>query len=82
MEDRVGTIEAGKLADIVVLDRDLRKVSPQDVLHAQIEQTMVGGKVVYEGSATPNRTAELPSRPGGECACHRLARPVFGRSQG
>jgi len=75
MEDRVGTIEAGKLADLVVLDRDLRKVSPQDVLHAHVEHTMVGGKVVYEGGSTPDRTAELPSRSGGECACHRLAQP-------
>ncbi len=78
MEDRIGTIEAGKLADIVVVDRDLRKVSPQDVLHAHIEHTMVGGKIVYEGNGTPNRTAELPARPGGECACHRLARSPFG----
>jgi len=78
MEDRVGTIEAGKLADLVVLDRDLRKVSPQDVLHAHVEHTMVGGKVVYEGGSTPDRTAELPSRSGGECACHRLAQPVLG----
>jgi predicted amidohydrolase YtcJ len=74
MDDRVGTIEAGKLADMVVIDRDLRKVSPQDVLHAQIEHTMVAGTVVYEGGVSPNRTAELPSRPGGACACHRLAR--------
>jgi predicted amidohydrolase YtcJ len=79
MEDRIGTIEAGKLADLVVLDRDLRTVSPQDVLHAQIEHTLVGGKPVYEGGPAPDRAAELPSRPGGECACHRLARPVFAR---
>ena len=77
MEDRIGTLEPGKLADMVVLDRDLRNATPQQVLHANIELTVTGGRIVHEGSGVvPNRTAELPTRPGGACACHRLARPL------
>ncbi len=42
-----GRLEPGYLADIVVLDRDITKVSPQEVLHAQVLRTVVGGKTVY-----------------------------------
>lgn len=73
MEDRVGTLETGKLADLVVLDRDLRRSTPQQVLHANIEMTVVGGRVAYEGRHVPNRTAEIPKRPGDACACRRFA---------
>ena len=42
-----GRLEPGYLADIVVLDRDITKVSPQDVLHAKVLRTVVSGKTVY-----------------------------------
>lgn len=47
-EHRKGTIEAGKLADLVVLDRNLFTLSPEDILEASVVMTMVGGKIVYE----------------------------------
>lgn len=46
-EDRKGTLEAGKLADLVVLDRSPLAVEPTDIKDIQIELTMVGGKIVY-----------------------------------
>ena len=47
-EKKLGTIEAGKLADLVVLDKDYLSV-PEDEIHKMpIVMTMVGGKVVYE----------------------------------
>ncbi|HKE37499.1 MAG TPA: amidohydrolase, partial [Candidatus Baltobacteraceae bacterium] len=73
MEDRIGTLETGKLADLVVLDRDLRRSTPQQVLHANIEMTVTGGRVAYEGKNVPDRTAEIPKRPGDACACRRFA---------
>jgi hypothetical protein len=42
-----GRLEPGYLADIVVLDRDITKASPQDVLHTKVLRTVVGGKTVY-----------------------------------
>jgi predicted amidohydrolase YtcJ len=36
------------LADFVVLDRDLTKVSARDILGTKVLRTVVGGKTVYE----------------------------------
>jgi predicted amidohydrolase YtcJ len=45
-QDR-GMLRVGMLADIVVLDRDLRVIAPDDIRNAQVEATIVGGKVVF-----------------------------------
>ena len=42
-----GTIETGKLADIVILDKDPFEVEPHQVNSIKIELTMVDGEVVY-----------------------------------
>ncbi len=38
----------GMLADFVVLDRDLTKVAPPEILKTHVLRTVVGGKTVYE----------------------------------
>jgi predicted amidohydrolase YtcJ len=43
-----GSVEPGKLADFVVLDRDITRVNPEDILKARVLMTIVGGEVVYE----------------------------------
>ncbi|CAN5888046.1 hypothetical protein BH24CHL4_BH24CHL4_08460 [soil metagenome] len=43
-----GSITEGKLADLVVLDRDPRMVKQEDLHTLQAELTMVDGRVVYE----------------------------------
>jgi predicted amidohydrolase YtcJ len=48
MEKDKGTLAPGMLADFVVLDRDLTKVAPPDILKAKVLRTVVGGKTVYE----------------------------------
>jgi predicted amidohydrolase YtcJ len=42
-----GILRQGMLADIVVLDRDLRTIPPGDIRNAQVQATVVGGKVVF-----------------------------------
>jgi predicted amidohydrolase YtcJ len=48
-ETEKGTLAPGMLADFVVLDRDLTKVAPPEILKTQVLRTVVGGKIVYEG---------------------------------
>jgi hypothetical protein len=46
-EDRIGSLENGKWADFVILDRDPTKVSPQELAKTQVLETWVGGKKVW-----------------------------------
>jgi predicted amidohydrolase YtcJ len=46
-EKTKGRLEPGFLADMVVLDRDITKAAPQEVLHTVVLRTVVGGKTVY-----------------------------------
>jgi predicted amidohydrolase YtcJ len=48
MEDRLGSIETGKLADLVVLDRDFLTVSDEELKKLRSVLTLVGGKVVHD----------------------------------
>lgn len=45
---RKGTLEPGKLADLVVFERDLFAASPRDILKTPVDLTIVGGRVVYD----------------------------------
>jgi predicted amidohydrolase YtcJ len=47
-ENDKGTIEAGKLADLVVLSGDLLTIPAGEIPKVRVETTIVGGKVVYE----------------------------------
>jgi predicted amidohydrolase YtcJ len=47
-ERDLGSIEPGKLADFVMLSRDIMRVDPRDVLSTVIVRTVVGGRTVYE----------------------------------
>ena len=46
-EDDLGTLEAGKLADLVVLDRDYLTVPAHEIKDIEPVMTMVGGEIVY-----------------------------------
>jgi hypothetical protein len=48
-EDIKGSIEVGKLADLVVLSHDITTVDPFGIIDIPIEQTVIGGRAVYEG---------------------------------
>lgn len=52
-EAETGTLERGKLADIVVLDRDITSVPPQEIAEAVVLMTVFGGKPVYQAEALP-----------------------------
>jgi predicted amidohydrolase YtcJ len=46
-EDIKGSIETGKLADIVILDTDILECDPQNIVKTKVLTTIVDGKVVY-----------------------------------
>jgi predicted amidohydrolase YtcJ len=47
-EAEKGSLERGKLADFVVIDRDLTRVAPETIRDARVMMTVVGGQVVFE----------------------------------
>jgi predicted amidohydrolase YtcJ len=48
-EARRGSLTAGKLADLVMIDRDLFRIPPHEIREAKVVATLVGGKVVSGG---------------------------------
>lgn len=48
-ENNLGSIQPGKLADLVVLDRDYLTIPPDQIKNIKPVMTMVGGRVVYDG---------------------------------
>ncbi len=47
-EDKLGSIEAGKLADLIVIDNDYLTIPEEEIATIKVLLTIVGGRVVYE----------------------------------
>jgi predicted amidohydrolase YtcJ len=47
-EKDLGSLEVGKLADMVLLDKDVMTIEPAAILSAQPVLTIIGGEVVFE----------------------------------
>jgi predicted amidohydrolase YtcJ len=47
-EKEKGSLVPGKLADVVVLSRDILTVPDDEILEARVDLTVVGGKIRYE----------------------------------
>ncbi|MEO1370480.1 MAG: amidohydrolase family protein, partial [Acidobacteriota bacterium] len=45
--DEIGSLEVGKLADAVVLDRDILEVPDGEIRDAKVAMTVLGGEIVY-----------------------------------
>ncbi len=46
-EDRRGKLVPGYLADLVLLDRDITRIPPEEIEQAKVKATVVGGRVVF-----------------------------------
>lgn len=49
-EKELGTLEVGKLADLVVLDRNLFEIPVEEIQDVQVALTMVDGAIVYQNN--------------------------------
>jgi predicted amidohydrolase YtcJ len=47
-EDRLGSIEPGKLADLIIVDRDISSLPPEELLETKVLMTIVDGETVYQ----------------------------------
>ena len=59
MEDESGSIEVGKYADLIVIDRNLFKIPETEISEANVVLTMLDGEMIY-GSwdmKVPKKTA-------------------------
>jgi predicted amidohydrolase YtcJ len=50
-EAELGTLALGRLADFVIIDRDLTRIAPETIRDAHVVMTVIGGDVIYEHGA-------------------------------
>ena len=53
LEDKIGSLEPGKEADIAVWDRNFYSIPAAELKEAKCEMTLFHGKVVYESRPGP-----------------------------
>lgn len=46
-----GSLERGKLADLIVIDRNLLQIPPEQIANTKVLLTMLGGKAVFQDSS-------------------------------
>ena len=51
-EELTGSIELGKAADLVVLERNLFEVEPMEISRVEVQRTLLEGNTVYRRSAS------------------------------
>ncbi len=47
MDEKIGSLEAGKFADLVVLSQNPLTIDPDAIIETEVLMTMVGGRVEY-----------------------------------
>ena len=52
-DHEIGSLEVGKLADLIVLDRNVFQIPPEEIASTRVVMTMVGGKTVFEQPDQP-----------------------------
>jgi predicted amidohydrolase YtcJ len=53
-ENNLGSLQPGKMADLVVLDRDYLTIPPDQIKDIKAVMTMVGGRIAFDGGTSPS----------------------------
>lgn len=87
-ENLMGTLEAGKYADFMVLDRDFLAIPEDDIPNTKVLMTVVGGKIVHlmpdlakEFGTSPIGPVTWPSKPLEKYYSHKTYTPESLRNQ-
>ncbi|MET0704847.1 MAG: amidohydrolase [Mycobacterium sp.] len=48
LDDKVGSLEVGKLADLIILDKNILDIDPHEIHAAQVVLTMMNGRIRHE----------------------------------
>ncbi|MCV7303078.1 amidohydrolase [Mycobacterium barrassiae] len=48
LDDKVGSLETGKLADMIVLDKNILEIDPHEIHQAKVTMTMMNGQIRHE----------------------------------
>jgi hypothetical protein len=66
-ENDKGELVPGRFADFILLDRDITKATPREILNTRVLQTFVGGHSRYNAASTHAALPSmLPARPDGD----------------
>ncbi|WP_405243090.1 amidohydrolase [Lentisalinibacter salinarum] len=60
-DDITGSIETGKRADIVVLDRDIFAIPASELSEVRVDMTLLDGGIIYERNSEPEASATAES---------------------
>lgn len=63
LEDKTGSLEVGKYADLVVLERDLNEIDPHEIMNVPVLLTMLNGRATFVSEAFADKFLE-PVCPG------------------
>ncbi len=62
-ENRIGSLEKGKLADFIVLDRDVMTIPVDDIPNVKVLMTVLGGKTLHLLQGLGNELGMTPAGP-------------------
>jgi hypothetical protein len=60
-EDEIGSLERGKAADMIVLDRNFLQIDPDSIIDTKVVYRIFGGKIVHDAHARREASSQ-PSR--------------------
>jgi predicted amidohydrolase YtcJ len=60
MDDRIGSLQPGKLADVAIVDGDLSAIQPEKIGALRMWKTILGGEIVWSGEESVGEAGASP----------------------